>query len=57
MYLERFVITDTDSLWLPMAQVTTSDPRFYLLRVATAAAALLVAAWGMWRRRTAETSR
>jgi hypothetical protein len=49
MYLERFVITDTDSLWFPMAQVATSDPRFYLLRAGTAAAALTVAAWSMRR--------
>jgi hypothetical protein len=56
MYLERFVITDTESLWLPMAQVTTSDPRFYLLRVATAAAALLLAAWSLRRRRAASAS-
>jgi hypothetical protein len=52
MYFERFVITDTDSLWLPLAQFSTSDPRFYLLRVATAAAALAVALWAARRRAT-----
>jgi hypothetical protein len=48
---EGFVLTDTESLWLPMAQVTTSDPRFYLLRVATAALALGLAAWSLHRER------
>jgi hypothetical protein len=43
MYFEGFVIVDTDSLWLPMAQVTTSDPGFYVVRVTTAVAALVIA--------------
>jgi hypothetical protein len=50
MFFEGRIITDVESLFLPLAQYTTSEPRFYLLRVATAVAALLLVAWGCRRR-------
>jgi hypothetical protein len=46
MFFEGRIITDVESLFLPLAQYTTSEPRFYLLRAATSAAALLLVAWG-----------
>ncbi|HYV19919.1 MAG TPA: hypothetical protein VFC25_12915 [Verrucomicrobiae bacterium] len=49
MFFEGRIITDVESLFLPLAQYTTSEPRFYLLRAATAAAALLLVVWGCRR--------
>jgi hypothetical protein len=49
MFFEGRIITDVESLFLPLAQYTTSDPRFYLLRAATAAAALLLVVRGCRR--------
>jgi len=46
MFFEGRIITDVESLFLPLAQYTTSEPRFYLLRAATAVTALLLIAWG-----------
>lgn len=49
MFFEGRIITDVESLFLPLAQYTTSEPRFYILRAATAALALLLVAWGCRR--------
>jgi hypothetical protein len=49
MFFEGRIITDVESLFLPLAQYTTSEPRFYLLRAATAVAALLFVVWGCRR--------
>lgn len=49
MFFEGRIITDVESLFLPLAQYTTSEPRFYLLRAATAVAALLLIVWGCRR--------
>jgi hypothetical protein len=49
MFFEGRIITDVESLFLPLAQYTTSEPRFDLLRAATAAVALLLVAWGCRR--------
>jgi len=49
MFFEGRIITDVESLFLPLAQYTTSEPRFYLLRGATAAVALLLVVWGCRR--------
>jgi hypothetical protein len=55
MFFEGRIITDVESLFLPLAQYTTSEPRFYLLRIATAVAALLLVVWGC-RRRNAQAA-
>ncbi|HET8947029.1 MAG TPA: hypothetical protein VFQ07_08595 [Candidatus Polarisedimenticolia bacterium] len=55
MFFEGRIITDVESLFLPLAQYTTSEPRFDLLRAATAVAALLLVIWGC-RRSTAGAS-
>jgi hypothetical protein len=49
MFFEGRIITDVESLFLPLAQYATSEPRFYLLRAATAVAALLLVIWGCRR--------
>jgi hypothetical protein len=49
MFFEGRIITDVESLFLPLAQYTTSEPRFYLLRVATAVVAVSLVVWGCRR--------
>jgi len=50
LFFEGRILTDADTLLLPLAQYTTSEPRFYLMRAATALAALAIVAWGCRRR-------
>jgi hypothetical protein len=53
-FLEGFVITDVNSLFFPLSNYTTSEPRFYLLRGGAAlAGAAVVAAGAWWARRAA----
>ena len=44
LFFEGRILADADTLLLPLAQYTTSEPRFYLLRAATALAALAIVA-------------
>jgi hypothetical protein len=56
-FLEGFVITDVNSLFFPLSNYTTSEPRFYLLRAGAAlAGAVVVAAGARWGRRDAATT-
>jgi len=50
LFFEGRILADADTLLLPLAQYTTSEPRFYLLRAATALAALAIVAVGCRRR-------
>lgn len=51
-YFEGFVLNDVNALVLPMANYTSSEPRFYVLRAGLAlAGAVLLACGGAWTRR------
>ena len=42
LFFEGRILCDADTLLLPLAQYTTSEPRFYVLRAATAIVALAI---------------
>jgi hypothetical protein len=49
LFFEGRILCDADTLLLPFAQYTTSEPRFYLLRAATALVALAIVVAGCRR--------
>ena len=50
LFFEGRILADSDTLLLPLAQYTTSEPRFYLLRAGTALAALAIVVLACRRR-------
>ena len=53
LFFEGRILADADTLLLPLAQYTTSEPRFYVLRAATAVAALAIVVVACRRRAAA----
>ena len=57
IYVDTFLIADWYSVWFPMANFTTSEPAFYLVRAATAALAAGVLLCGLrWSARRLPTA-